>query len=469
MVLFGLLFQRAFRGAVLAMLLSGSVYCLRAAELDDVTGTMPEDYLPELKAILAEALRRSPDAIGREFDRLAQEARLTIVNSARLPQVGGSFNYGINQQATASNTSSTTRDSGFFYSFGLSQALFHWGALKNQTESARISLVATNRAHAVAYRELSTTIRKAYLALIVEKARLRQARELRALTAADVEVATVKKADGLISGAALATDQLRLREVDAELARFEAEFAANLSRFGRLAGLEAFKEEQVPNTIPRPDYSEPRALAMTADLLRDNGKGTMEWEIYELRLREAVLRQKIEATRLWPKFGLGAGYSLTNTTTVDNNLVRQSAVTSQNVNVGGSWNMFDGLATRGVKREALIAKRKLEHEKSTDIERLLQNAQILERTLKVDAESLDLADIRHGNATEAQRLVEDDVKFGTRAKVEIGRARQNVLYNEMRSLEARAVYLGHWAEFVAIAGDDPVLKNLPDRHVRKKN
>src|SRR4051812_18126696 len=176
MVSSGLTLQRALWRSVLILFFLVPFSIVRA-QSNEIAGTMPEDYLPELKEILKTALQRNPEVMAREFERLVQEAKLTQANASRYPSFGGNFNYGITQTATAGNTDTQSRDSGFFYNFGLSQAVFHWGALKNQRESARINLLVSEKSFAVAYRELSALLRKLYLSLIVEKARLLQQRE----------------------------------------------------------------------------------------------------------------------------------------------------------------------------------------------------------------------------------------------------------------------------------------------------
>ncbi len=469
MVLSGLTFPRAVSRAVFAvfsLLLLVSAH----AQPGQVAGTMPEDYLPELKPILAAALQRAPETITKEFDRLAAEARLIQVNSSRLPRFGGNFNFGSTQTATAANTSSQTRNSGFYYNFGLSQAIFHWGALKNERESARISVLVSDRSLALAYRELSVMLRKVYLALVVEKAELLQARKSVQLVRDDLAIVRAKKESGSVSGAAVAGEELREREHGIELARVEAEFAANRRRFARLAGIAGgdLPEEKIPSDIPRPAFSEPLTTAMLATLLRDNAKGTIEYEIYDLKLRDAVLRQKIVATRLLPKFGANANYSLENSTNVNGTVAEQVATIRQSVGIGGSWDIFDGFATGGAKREVLIAKRSLEQRRAADLEELLQNAQARERALKVDAELLDVTDIRHSLAIEARERIATEVGFGNLAKGEIERAQIGILQADAKKLSARATFLNRWSEFVALAGQDPVLNNLPARHVREK-
>jgi outer membrane protein TolC len=431
---------------------------------------MPEDYLPELKQILATAAQRSPEVVAREFDRLLQEARVMQVNAARLPQLGGNFNYGITETSTASNTSTSTRDSGFFYSFGLSQPIFHWGALKNQSLSARINLLVTEKNSALVYRETSVALRKLYLALIVEKARLRHLRESIRLGTEDVDVAKVRMEAGSISAADLEGEKLRLRETELDFKRAEAEFSASRRRFSRLAGLgiAELPEEKIPDDIPLPKHSEPRVTVMAATLLRENAKSTLEYEIYDLRVHEAELRQKIENTRLLPKIGASANYSLENTTNVNGNLAEQRAVARQSIGIGGSWTIFDSFATRGAKREALAVKRSIEHRKATDIEELLQRVQNLERTLNLDAEQLKLTEIRRDLSTEAHKQISDEVGFGNLPKIDIDRAQLNIRIAEAQSLATRAAYFSHWSEFVALASDDPVLNNLPARYARAK-
>jgi len=312
-------------------------------------------------------------------------------------------------------------------------------------------------------------LRKAYLGLIAEKAAVREGRETLRLVERDVAIAHAKMESGSISTAALEGEKLRLREAGLVFDRLRENFTVNCRRFGRLAGLPAWSEDQVPAEIPAPKYSESLTTAMAATLLRDNAKSTLEYEIYDLKIREAVYRQKIEAVRLFPKFDANAAYNLENTTNVDGNAVAQRAVTRQAISIAGSWRIFDGFATRGAKREALAAKRVLEHRLASDLDQLLQTAQTLERALKLDAEQLALGEIRHGMAIEGRRRIAEEVGFGNRPKGEIERAELGVLQAETKNLEARAAFLVRWSEFVALAGDDPALNQLPVRYVREKN
>ena len=468
MVLSGLLYKRVLASAVLTMALLVPTFSLRAAEPDNVVGTMPEDYVPQLKQLLTQALTRNPDMIARDYDRVIQEARYLMAKSARLPGVGGNFDYGISESASTNN-SAKSRNTGAQYSFNIGQALFHWGAIKNEIEMSRLNVIAGGKDTARMYREITVTLRKAYLALIVQKSKLVQAREAVELGKVDVEIAEAKMKDGTISAAALAGEQLRLRETRLALDRVLVDFTANRQNLARVAGIPEAElpESSVPSEIPKPVYHEAIAAEITARTLRDNARGTLEWEIYDLKLRDAELRQRVVSKRLYPKFGIGAGYSLRNNTYVNGPTVNQEAVTEQRIAISGSWQIFDGFATTGAKREAAAARRALEHKKASEIDQLLQSLQQIERALKVEAEALELADLRHDIAVNGQDIVKEGVEMGTLPRGDLRRGALNIMSTLALRLQARAEFLMRWTELVTTAGADPLLKNLPDRNARK--
>lgn len=466
MVLSGLTFRRAALCAVVALTLAWP--SRGGAQPGELAGTMPEDYLPELKSILETAFRQSPQVVAAAFERAVSEARLEVANAARLPNVAGNLSYATNQTAISSNTSSQTRDNGLFYNIGVTQPLFHWRALKNQSDAARINLLVAQKNYELATRELGVIVRKAYLSLVVEKARLRQYAEGLHVKSDDIAILAEKKERGAVSPATLEGEKLSLREDQLNFDRAAAEFEANRRRFARLAGLAELSEAAIPNEIPRPAFSPALAAAMTAKLLRDGAKSTLEFEIYDLRVREATLRHRIERVRLYPKFFANAGFSLENSTNVNGNAVNQQGIQRRTVSVYAQWNIFDSFATRGVIREALANKRLQERRRDIEVERIQQDAQILERALKLDAEQLELTEIRRALANEARRRVAEEVGFGNQAKSDVERAQVGILQAEFRNQESRATLLGRWSEFVALAGTDPVLNNPPVPHAREK-
>src|SRR5512138_1636965 len=122
------------------------------AQPADATGTLPEDLFPPLRPILVEALKKSPRTLAAEMEIALQEARVLGTASQRLPRIGGDLSYSENQTAVSGNTSTQNRDNGLFYRFEIGQALFHWGALKNDVARQRISVAVAEKNYAEAYR-----------------------------------------------------------------------------------------------------------------------------------------------------------------------------------------------------------------------------------------------------------------------------------------------------------------------------
>ncbi|MDP3071575.1 MAG: TolC family protein [Opitutaceae bacterium] len=467
MVSSGLWFPRVIPRVALTLCLLLPVAGARG-QGSEIAGTMPEDHLPGLRAILATAFERSPHLLEAEYRRAEREARVLIDDSARLPGVSGRLNYASNDTSISSTNSSQSRATGFFYNLSVSQALFHWGALKNQSEIARIRVAIEQRKFDVAYRVLAVVLRKAYLALIVEKARLRYARASLALLRADLVVLAERKQSGAISEASLAAEELRARGVAIETERAEAEFAANRSRFARLAGLADLPESAVPDHIPAPKVSPDLATALTAVLLRDGAKSTLEYEIHDLTVREALRRQKIEQVRLLPKFSAEAGLSLENSTDVNGNTVNQQGIQRRTVSINANWNIFDGFATTGLKRDALAARRLAERTLAARTDEILREAQILERALKIDVSEAELRDLHHGLALQGRKRVAEEAALGNLPPGDIDRAQLNIGQAEAAMFAARAVLLGRWSELVALAAEDPLLNTHSARHAREK-
>ena len=466
MVLSGLTLQRFLPRVVLMLVVLGWTQLARA-QVSDVAGTMPEDYLPELKRILATAMQRSPQVIEPLLLIELREAGRITANSARLPSLGSNIVYGSTELAESGSSTNRSRDNGLFYNVGLNQPLFHWGALKNQSAIANIHVLLAAKSFEKAYRELSVLLRQSYLQLIVSKARLRHARDSLQLNLKAVAVVRERLQRGVASSADLAGEELRAREVTLEVSRAEVELTNGRRTFSRLAGIPELAETSIPDEIPKPLYSAALATALSAARLRDGAKGTLEAQMHDLRVKEAMLRYQIERVRLYPKFNAGAGYSLENTTTVGTS-VGQRAVARQTLSITANWAIFDGFATRAAKMEARSLQRAVAARRDAELNLILDEVQALHRQLALDVEQLELAEIRRAMAVEARRRAAEEVGYGNLSPGEVDRAETGIRYADARRLEARAALLARWSQFVAVAGEDPILNNVPVRHERAK-
>lgn len=470
MVLSGLSILRLFSRAMLALGFIVSLGSLRAQKADatNLAGTMPEDYLPQLKPILERASQLSPERMLKLIEIEQQEARLIVARSGQLPQLGGSFNYGTTESAVSGSSTRESSGSGFFYNANASQAIFHWGALKNSTEIARLQLLIARKDTARVTRDLLVIVRKTYLALVVQKAELQSRRKALKLLDGEIETLEIRNSQGLIPPAQLEGQRLSRREEQLKADRLEADFTADRRRLSRIAALaRPLTEDDVADGLPNPVYSEAMVSGMTATLLRDNAKNSFEYEIYDIRVREAKLREKVESTRLLPKFGANVSYSLRNNTSVDSGSTSQEAVREQSLGIGGNWPLFDGFATRGYKRDAIAARRYAERQRSNKADEIMEAAQNLERTLKLDRVQMELTETRHGMAVELRKNVRQESELGTVPRVDLDRAELGVINAELGTLASRVAYLVHWTDFVTVAGTDPVLSSqLPASNAR---
>lgn len=434
----------------------------------DVSGTLPEHYFPELAPILREALEKSPRVLEREIEIEEQEARVIGANAARLPRLGGDLSYAYNRTAVSGQSGTQYRDDGLFYRLELSQSLFHWGALRNETERARMAAAIAEKNYAEAYRLLAVALRSAYVELVAAKLNVRQQRQRQRLREAALATDREKLASGTISPGQVERQALAVREAALALGRAELHLTTLCRGFARLAGLEGFSEESIPDALPRPAHSAGLASAVVAPVLRENGRSAFEAQVHALNAREADLRLEIARVRLLPKFNATAGYYLENTTNATMLNVTQQGVERQGFAINAQWSIFDGLATRGARQEALAAKRLAERRLATAAGEAVERVQSLQRLLEIEAEAMELAEERRVIVAGELARTREEADRGNAPPSRVEQVAADLDQQEANAAMARASYLRVWSELVSLAGADPVLNNLPASHVRNQ-
>lgn len=438
------------------------------ADVTLIEGSLPEDYLPELKVILGTALRQSPQIIAKEIEIEQAKAGLIGANSRRLPSVAGNLNYATNQTATSTNASTRTRDSGLFYNIAVSQPIFFWGALKHEGDKARLGVLLSERGYAEAYRVLSVALRGAYLQLMARKATLVHARLVRDQLVAELGLAKEKLASGAFAPSEIAARQLNLDDSNLAIARVEIEFTAGRRTFARLSGIIELTEAAIPDALPKPAFPSAAASSLMAAFARDGGRQTFEARVNEMKVQESDLNYRIARVGLLPKFSASAAYSLENSTFASANSVTQQGISRQTVAVGAQWAIFDGLATRGAKLGALATKRLAERQLQMTASGALEGAQALFQQLELDVRAMEMGDLRYGLAASQLGRLEQEFKLGNVAQAALDSAKVGLKQSHAHSLSARATFLSRWSEFVSLAGADPVLNQLTSRHDREK-
>lgn len=433
-----------------------------------VDGMMPEDSLPELKVILEAALKQSPQMILKEIEISQTQAARYIVDATRWPDLGGFLSYASEQSAVSSNTSSKSKSSGLYYSLGISQSFFQWGALKNQTEIGKLNVAIAEKNYAEAYRLLAASLRTQYLALVVQKATLNAVKFRAKISENALEIEEQKLKNGAISVGDIIGPRLALEEAHIGVERLQESYDHSKRLFAHMAGYEAIDDEKISASIGKPAYSRDKVGSLMAYLQQETTHSGFLVEIYNLNAKQADLNYRIAKVRLLPKFYFGANASQINqnNANVSAGIVSQAAISSQSANVSAQWKLFDGFATRGAKLSALASKRYYERLAKTQIQANLDSALNQQKMLAISARTLDLTETRLGLADSAKTRVSEEYKLGNTPQTTVDETTALYYNSDVAALTARAEFLTRWGDFVSLIGADPLMNQLPARYVR---
>jgi len=434
----------------------------------EIAGSLPEDHFPELKGLLEAAVNQAPQLVLREIEIAQSEARLVQVNSQRLPGVGGRLEYAARETSVSNNTTTRDRNNGFFYNISFNQPVYHWNALKNQTEMSKIGVLIAEKNYTEGLRTLAVLLRRYYVELVARKSALRAAEFALGRIKADLASAEDRFKNRMASAAEVGGLLLTFDDQNLAVARSREEFTVLLRVFVRLSGVKELSPDSIPSAFPKTTYPSVAATELLARFLRENGGQSFQVQIAALRVEEADRNYRIQKVRLLPKFNLGGGYSLENSTNATQTSVVQTGVASQSVGINAEWRFFDGFATRGAKREALLSKRFYEHQVKTFSEAALDEAQALKRALDLESQAVALSERRRGLAEGQVKRAQEEIALGKLPPTALQAANNALYQSEAVDAAARATFLVRWSEFVSLVGEDPALNLIPVRYAREK-
>jgi outer membrane protein len=426
-----------------------------------IAGTLPEDQLPALKAIMETALKQSPTMMAQNI-ALAQSLANRYYSSAALwPTLSASGNYGFNGGETTSEPKSSSRGTGLGYGIGFNQALYQWGANKAQSDIGKLSQRIAERQFAEAFRGLAVTLRSQYLSLIAKKIALQGARYQLQLQDAALAAAEDQLKEGTLAEGDLIA--LRLGTQDSRLAldRMGQDYDYARRVFQRLAGLDDLAEASIPTDVARPPYSAETATALLSAFLGGGVEDTPQAQSYALTLSQNDLNLKIVKTNLYyPKFSIGAGYNLSTSTYFTPQPVTSSGI-QYNVTLSANVPLFNGFAQKGAKLSAYTAKRSTEQQRRSYLNATADTATNMRQQLDLSARALDLAEVRRALAQDAVQRTTEQFNDGTVSKVIVEGTVANLNTVNLYAVQARSDYLNRWSEFVSLVGADPILHVLP--------
>jgi outer membrane protein, multidrug efflux system len=434
------------------------------AEAPSMQGTMPEDLMPDLKSLLQTAVERSPNAI---IASIAVEQAIAAKDSAfssLYPSVSVNGDYAVS--AAAETNSPTSHSKGFFYSAGVSQAIFQWGAYKNQALIGSLGLKIADRQYAEAYRQLAYLIREQYMALIYKKMSLRNEDFKVKIAQEDLNAEKVRLSAGSASQAEMQSFELALEDASLRRDRIADDYGYYKQQFIRMVGVDSLPDSAIPAEIPHPQYSADMANSVYTGFVGTGVESTFQSQVYELGLKQDDLEYSIAKVRQLPKVAGSAGYSYSNNTQAGAGTVAQYGVKSTSYSVSASWDIFDGFATQASKMSVLASKRSAERTFKSYVDATVDSIDEMRHQLGFSARALALAEIHFALIDAQVKRLSEDKALGYASQATIDTGILNQYASQFDMTYARSDYLGHWTEYISLAGLDPAIDNISSRYVR---
>jgi len=431
-------------------------------------GALAEDFFPQLRPILVNALKQSPQMLLRNIDIAQAEANRYQARSVLLPGLSASISYSINESAVSQGTSVTSKNDGLFYSVGVNQPVFAWGTLKAQSDSAKIGVKIAEKNYAEAYRTLVLSLRAQFLALISKKMAARNAQFALQVARSALKVAEEKLRTGQASPGEVIPLRVAVEETELNLDKAQADLAQTRRFFTRMAGIDELPESEIPPalSLDASHYDASRSRGLLAAFDGQGGvENTPQALSYRYYIEQAELSYKVARFRLYPRIGMSAGFSQVNSTNVSGNIVTQAGVTSQSASLTASWSIFDGWATKGAKLSALATKRSYERQLLSYVTATAAQVRDVETQIGFASRALRIVDTRWDIIRGLAKNAAEGLARGAGSQAEVDTATQTMNNYELVVLTQRAEYLNRWAEFRSLTGQDPALSNLPPSYL----
>ncbi len=434
-----------------ALLLAGATQ-VTAADSDATGLTMPEEVMPQLRALLEQAMRQSPRVLDRNLDLAQAEADGYMARAASLPSASGygTYQWQREKRLGVAETSNTDK---LYYDVSVRQAVWHWGALEASRKIARIDLELANRNYAEAYRALAAEIRSTYLNLVVAKIAVRNADHSMRLAQDTLTRQQARYSANQITYGVIMQDQLRMDEASLSARRTRADLEAALSSFRSLIGDGQFSEADIPELIAEVSQA-PVAPELVASSAVEAAESI---SIAEKEVARAKLGLVGPKYNLYPKLGVLAGV---NRDEVKRDIVlyNKYQIDAWYVGLQVTWTIFDGFSTKGQKLAAYTRLRRAERKLESMREIVARGLERERANLGFTWDAYQIAKMRLRMSREGFDFVRDKATRGEASQEQVDQAQGNLNSTLYSAQAALAAYLNASVQYLSSRGMDPLGK-----------
>jgi len=446
-----------------ALLLWGGVTAARGEETRNpdqvLLDALPEKVVPQLQEILVKAMRNAPKVIDSGLNLEMAGTRVKMARAPMLPNASGSFNTGAiyeRYQYPISNSSSTHLIQALTYNAGVSQPLYHWGALKKGYQSAQLQRAIAERNITEACRLLAIDIRRAYFNLIIAA----NARDAEQTTLANLEkerdFQKQQQADGFVTASIVSSAETSITNFKLQMRRSENSYQAQWTAFRQLTGIETL---QASDPLPKEVPAIPVKLG---DILKDLSDQFGDYRPVSLSnaddsVRSEQLNYEIVRTRLRPQLNASLSASQDNRSPDNNSLGQKQLVTSFNAFASVNWNIFDGFYTQALKQSSLISLRQLRNSRDQTEHDYRENLKSYVANLRFNWESLQTSEVNLAGYRSSVDIFQKDYEVGLAPKKAWDDAKIVADNGLQAAISARADYYMQIVNYLSLRGKDPVV------------
>ncbi len=419
---------------------------------------LPERSLPELDALLRVGLENGPTILIRrwEAEQSAQNAR--VYRAPMLPQVYGSLQGGVIHEQRKNEGAADVPDrtvEAALYNFGISQNLFHWGALAKNYEVGKLYSAISSRNLEETRRLLAVDLRRRYFNLVIATGALELAKKSLADSERELEFAKKQVADGFAASGDSGTVEYAITNARIDIQRLTGDRDTLARDFARLAGVPIEKLPSPVVELPAPPDIDGiiKGLTTEAPFVR-----AVQLQNLDDYVRAEQLNYEIQKVRLRPKFGLNLSVNQDNRNPDNNDLGPKALITSWNAFATVNWTLFDGFSAQASKKAALARKRMYEADRD-QAERVdadsrkadVTKLQLLWRQLQESEKTLS-------SARGSVAVAEKDFAAGWTPRSTIDDARRTADSALQSTNVMRAEFYTALASYFSNRGIDPALR-----------
>ncbi len=450
----------------LAQLTYGLFMCVfssavAAAEpLTSLAGAMPEVFVAELGRVIEVARGTAPAVLQKRIELSSASAGKDLQRSYMLPSASGNLSVAQILEQRETTAGQDRELQAFLYGFGANQPIFHWGALSNAHKSAKIQEAIAHRNTTEALRLLLIDVRRRYLDLVISNHALSNARKARAALESEREIIKRQVDDGLLSSAAFSVATMQMEDMTMTIQRLENSLNTGRRSLAYVLGSNANIPVETELQIPAlPNIGEliaklSPAIASTPDRVANTVDA----------IRSEQLNLKVLDTRLLPKFNLSASVGQDNRNPDNDVLGPKQILTTWTGGVSVSWSIFDGFATRALRRQSKNRLRLLEIERQqAELFTTDERRSDIER-LQFAWKSLQRAETNLQSVFSAITTAEKDLAAGIGTQKAVSDARASIDALTQAANVARADCYMAVVYLLSNRGEDPVLQRAaPNR------